>query len=73
MIEPGIVLAVGSILVSGGAAYGGVKVALNGTRQRVQNLERAAELAAEARTEMGERMARVETKIDVLAEKIDNL
>ena len=49
-------------LVAMGAAYGGVKVALNGTKDRVLKLE----LAKDDHTD---RLARIETKIDVLLEK----
>lgn len=73
MLDPQFLWTVGTALVTGGAAWGGVKVSLNGTKARVSNLERSAELAANDRTEMRERMVRVETKIDHIAVKLDKL
>ena len=49
-------------LFSGGAAWGAAKVALNGTRQRVKELEESDRLTIE-------RLARIETKIDLILEK----
>lgn len=49
------------ILVAGGAA-GAVKVTLNGTRERVKELEAQS-------TDHGDRLARIETKLDFLVSK----
>ena len=49
-------------LVALGAAWGGAKVALNGTRERVRHLE-------ESDRDVHDRLARMETKIDILLEK----
>jgi len=50
-------------LMAIGGAWGGAKVALNGTRERVKKLERINE-------DHIDRMARIETKIDLIVEKI---
>ena len=44
-----------------GAAWGGAKVALNGTRNRVKMLEEESKTTTD-------RLARIETKIDILLE-----
>jgi hypothetical protein len=49
-------------LVTLGAAWGGVKVTLNGTKARVEKLETHSE-------DTTDRLARIETKIDLLMEK----
>lgn len=59
-----------SLLISGGAAFGGAKVALNGTRQRVKDLAedfKAHEEQDESlQMETIDRLARIETKLDIL-------
>lgn len=67
-IEPGVLISLGGILVTGGAAWGGVKVALNGTRGRVKAIERnladhtkADEALAR---EVITRLARIEAKLE---------
>jgi len=50
-------------LLAIGGAWGGAKVALNGTRERVKKLEGVVE---DHKIETIDRLARVETKIDVL-------
>lgn len=50
------------MLFAGGAAWGGSKVALNGTRERVRKLEQSDD-------EYRDRLARIETKLDILLEK----
>ena len=56
-----------------GGAWGGAKVALNGTRERVQRIEiefREHEERDEIlQREMIDRAARIETKLDILMEK----
>lgn len=44
---------------SAGAAAGGAKVVMNGTKQRVQNLE-------QSHLDIVDRLARIETKLDML-------
>lgn len=56
------IIALGGPALAAGAAWGGAKVALNGTRLRVKELE----IADKDKTD---RLARIETKIDVLLEK----
>lgn len=62
MPDPAILITLGTIAVTGGAAFGGAKVALNGTRARVKDLEISDK-------EKADRLARIETKIDLLLEK----
>ena len=50
-------------LLAIGGAWGGAKVALNGTRQRVQKLEATTDLHVD-------RLARIETKVDIIVEKL---
>ena len=50
-------------LLAIGGAWGGAKVALNGNRERVQKLELRQD-------EHVDRLARIETKIDILVEKL---
>ena len=51
-----------TIVVSGGAAWGAAKQALNGTRERVRVLETDSKAHADA-------IARVETKVDILIDR----
>lgn len=56
----------------GGVAWGAVKVALNGTRTRVKEIQSELHMHIreehEADVETHERIARMETKIDMLLE-----
>lgn len=54
------------VLAGGGFAWGGAKAALNGTRARVQTVE---EDLKNHKEDSIDRLARIETKIDVLTEK----
>lgn len=62
------VVAIASPLVAGAAAWGGTVKALNGTRERVRNVE--ANSAAHERLDQGrhlevvERLTRIETKLE---------
>jgi len=64
------VLAVAGPFLAIGGAWGGAKVALNGTRNRVKTLETNLEVhkAASAiqHIEAIDRLARIETKIDIV-------
>jgi len=57
-------------LLAIGGAWGGAKVALNGTRTRVKDLETGVKklegVVEEHKEETIDRLARIETKIDVL-------
>lgn len=61
-------LAIGSVLVAGGAAFGGARSALNGTRKEVKEIK--ATLADHVKAdedlsrEVITRLARVETKLE---------
>lgn len=63
-----VLLSLGGILVSAGAAYGGAKSALNGTRQRVKDMDEAFREHAKAddthQRAVIDRLARIETKLD---------
>lgn len=63
-------LAVSSPLFAGGAAWGGAMVALNGTRKRVRHVESRQtideELRARQHVETVERLAKIETKLDMM-------
>lgn len=50
-------------IVVAAAAFGGMKVGLNGTRQRVEKLELSQE-------ELKEKATRTETKVDMILEKL---
>lgn len=56
-----------------GGAVAGVKIVLNGTKERVKALEDVSKVAAASQNEMRERMVRVETKIDGLSAKLDRI
>jgi hypothetical protein len=60
-------------LLSVGGAYGGAKVALNGTRERVKELQEDFEQHTADDTaiqrETIDRLARIETKLDYLKEE----
>lgn len=62
----------GPLLAIGGA-WGGAKVALNGTRDRVKQIDRKLEDHIKDETtqdlKIHERVASIETKIDVLLER----
>ena len=62
MIEGPLLWALSTGVFAGGIAFGGVKVALNGTKDRVKQLELEAHLTTD-------RLARIETKIDTLVER----
>lgn len=68
-MEPWMIGA-GSIIASAGAAFGGVKVALNGTRARVTeikvDLKEHIEKDERLQDETIDRLARIETKLDML-------
>ena len=61
-------ITLGGVLISAGAAYGGAKSALNGTRQRVKDLNDA--FVEHAKTDDAhqrlviDRLARIETMLD---------
>lgn len=52
-----------------GGSWGGAKVALNGTRERVKKLETRTDSQDEKLSAQGEAIARVETKIDILIDR----
>lgn len=64
-MDPTFYYIAGTGLVAIGGAWGGAKVALNGTRHRVKTVEQ--ELSS-LKSDTVDRLARVETKIDILLE-----
>jgi hypothetical protein len=56
---------IGPVLAVGGA-WGGAKVALNGTRERVKKVEQRTDEQDKKLADQGETLARVETKVDIL-------
>lgn len=71
MIETWMISSAVGLMTIGGA-YGGAKVALNGTRERVRELKEDFEQHAADDTaiqrETIDRLARIETKLDYLKE-----
>lgn len=80
-----ILITVGSLVAAGGAAWGGTKVALNGTRERVKNIDAKldahiianatkmdAHMAhdAQVQVELVERGARTEAKVDMILQRL---
>ena len=67
------IVAVLGVVFTGGAAWGGASYALNGTRKRVMDLdEKFTQHVSDDNTrhvEAIDRLARIETKLDVLGEK----
>jgi hypothetical protein len=67
MFDP-MLINLATLLFSGGAAWGGAKVALNGTRERVKNLETTMQRHTDAdealQREVIDRLARIETKLE---------
>jgi len=61
-------------LLAIGGAWGGAKVALNGTRERVKEVQKRLDVHMtedeKVQREMIDRSARIETKIDILMEKL---
>ena len=67
-LDLSILLALGGILVTGGAAWGGARTALNGTRRRVEELHgqfiEHTKADMEHQREALDRLARIETKLE---------
>lgn len=60
--SPAIFYAIGAGVFAGGAAWGGSKSALNGTKKRVEHLE-------SDNKDVRDRLARMEGKLDSLLER----
>lgn len=62
-----------TVVASAGAAWGAVKHSLNGTRERVSKIETAladhAEKDDQLQNDTIDRLARIETKLDVIADR----
>ena len=61
-IPTALMIAGSGALATGGVAWGSVRQALNGTRERVKRIESEHD-------DHKDRLARIETKIDILLEK----
>lgn len=70
MIEGPIVYTIMSAVFTGGIAFGGFKVALNGTKKRIEMLEETESRAEVERLKTHERLASLETKIDMIYDKV---
>jgi Sec-independent protein translocase protein TatA len=70
MIEGPIAWSLLSAVFTGGIAVGGFKVAMNGTKDRIEKLEEQEQDTQEHRVEVAERLASLETKIDIILEKV---
>ena len=70
MIEGPLAWSILTAVFTGGVAFGGVKVALNGTKQRIDDLEEKEEGAVESRVIVAERLSSLETKIDMIYDKV---
>ena len=64
------IIKIATPLLALGGAWGGTRVALNGTRERVKNLEASEKEQDKKLQTLGEGMVRVETKQDMLIEYI---
>ena len=64
MFEIPMFCAIGTVLFTGGVAFGGVKVALNGTRERIKLVEVGY-------ADHSDRLARIETKVDLILDCMD--
>lgn len=69
-MDIGTIYGLATGLFAGGAAFGGAKVALNGTRRRVKDLKeefiKHTEQDAANQVDAIDRLARIETKLDNL-------
>lgn len=70
MIEAPLLYSIFTAVFTGGLAFGGFKVALNGTKNRIQKLEEVEMRAERERLVVHERLATLETKIDMIYEKV---
>jgi len=70
MIEGPIVWSIVTAVFTGGVILGGVKVSINGTKQRLTDLESNEAGAQEQRIAVGERLSSLETKIDMIYDKV---
>lgn len=59
----------GTILASGGIAFGAVRSALNGTKERVNKIEVGVSKHLEDHVKIIESITRMETKLDILLDK----
>ena len=65
MLEGPAIWAIGTAVFTGGVAFGSIKYALNGQKERLEKVEHTS-------ADNTQRLARVETKIDILVERSDN-
>lgn len=64
----GTIIQLATLVATGGAAYGGVKVGLNGMRERTKNIEHKLDRhvvdSANKHTAVVDRISNVEAKVD---------
>ena len=70
MFEGPLMYSILSAVFTGGIAFGGFKVALNGTKRRLDKLEAVETRAEVERLLTHERLASLETKIDMIYDKV---
>ena len=68
-MDPILIIQIAVPLLAIGGAWGGAKVALNGTKERVQEIKVEIAELDNAHAALLDRAARIETKIDMLMEK----
>jgi hypothetical protein len=66
MLSPDLIIPALAAAGSAGAAWGAVKVSLNGTRSRVRRMEKDFSSIVTDAKDSQDRLARLETKIDLL-------
>jgi hypothetical protein len=71
--DPSFILALGTLLASGGVAWGGATMAIKGVKETQtevkDDLHKHMEADAEVQLELVDRLARIETKLDALKGK----
>ena len=70
MIEGPIAWSLLSAVFTGGVAAGGFKVAMNGTKRRLDTLEKKEDDAVLSRIEVAQKLSSLETKIDLIYDKV---
>lgn len=70
ILEGPLVWSLVSAGMTGAFAFGGFKVAMNGTKERLSNLEEQETKAVEHRVEVAARLSSLDTKIDLIYDKV---
>ena len=64
------IVQIASPLITLGAVYGGIKVGLNGTRERVKRVEQRTDEQDKQLSQINTAVARVETKQDIMLQHL---